>query len=160
MLAGLADKFQKIADSLDEDKILHDIIEKDTLKEGIVELNKKQLLTGKGSDNKDLPKYIDDPFFKTPKAALAYQAWKSKVSPNTEKNPEVMDFYITGQFHNTIRVKNNEDSFEMVSDSDIKDNVESKTNDAALGLNDESLNIVIPVIKDQVINDIKEKISA
>jgi len=157
MLEGLKDKITKIADSLNENKLLHDTLEDANLQQEIIELNRKQLLDGRGSDNNELPKYVDDPFFKTQKAAKAYQAWKSKVSPNPNKNAEVMDFYINGQFHSTITMKNNDDSFEMVSNSSIASDVQSKTGNEALGLNEVSLGFVIPEIKNKLLENVKEK---
>lgn len=114
------------------DKVADGTIEEN--KEEIPDLNRAQLLLGLGADGNLLPKYVDDPFFKSKESALRYQKWKKKISPNTSKPEEVMDFYINGAFHNTIELIPGADGFDLTSNSPIASSVQGKTNDLAIGL--------------------------
>lgn len=155
MFEGIIERLKKLSE-IDENQLMYNALQDAKLQAQIIDLNQKQLLMGKGMDGEDLPRYIDDPFFKTPKAAMAYQAWKSKISPNPEKNPEVMDFFINGQFHNTISIRNNNDNFEMISNSSIKNDVQNKTNNEVLGLTEESIEEITPAIVELMIEQVKE----
>lgn len=159
MFEALIDKFKALSE-IDENETIHGILERQELQEEIVQLNKQQLLDGRAADNSSLPRYEDDSFFKTQKAAKAYEAWKSKISPNKSKPVGVMDFYINGKFHDTIKMKNNTDSFLLTSDSEIASDVQSKTGNEAFGLSDISLGKIIPKLKDYIIETIKNKIAA
>lgn len=162
MFEALINKFERLA-TIDQNQIIHDILENMNIQQEIIRLNKEQLLEGKGADFNDLPKYIDDPFFKTIKAAKAYQKFKEKISPNPHgvKPIGVMDFYITGEFHNSIKVINSLTEFKLVSDSDIAQDVQFKTGGQALGLSSESLDMFfIPLIKNIIIEKIKERLAA
>lgn len=144
------------AATIDQDKILKEILDDQVLEAKIIELNKNQMLAGIGSDGQALPRYVDDPFFKSIEAAERYAAWKEKISPNKSKDVEVMDFYITGQFHSTIEMKNEDTYFIMSSDSQIKDSVKSKAE--ALGLNQESISEITPEVRQKLINSVREKL--
>lgn len=149
MFQALIDKFEKLAE-INSNEVIHEVFEDPELQEKIVELNKQQLLEGKGKDFNDLPKYIDDPYFKTIKSAKAYESFKQNISPNHNKPSGVMDFYINGQFHSTIRMKNGSDNFSLISDSDIADDVQLKTGNEALGLADESFEIIRPEVLEKM----------
>lgn len=132
---------QRLHDNLSKLDIL-DLAEKillDKFMDKTVKLNLNQLLSGEGGDNQSLPRYVDDPYFKTKEAALRYQAWKAKISPNSKKPQDVMDFYINGRFHGTIFSDVRDSKLIFDSTSEIKNSVLSKTDGAALGLNTESL---------------------
>lgn len=150
----LAERIQ----GLDEHRILNEILEERELQAKIVQLNKDQLLAGINSDQHSLPKYEDDSYFKTIQAAKAYEAWKAHVSPNGNKDRAVMDFYIDGTFHETIKMKNNPESFQLVSDSNIAEDVQDKTNNKALGLNRESINQIIPEVRTKFIEKVRAQI--
>lgn len=64
MFEALIDKFKAISE-IEGNKTIHEILERQEFQEEIVELNKQQLLDGRGADNSSLPRYEDDPFFKT-----------------------------------------------------------------------------------------------
>ena len=116
-----------------------------TLKKSIADLNREQLLKGQGADGESLPRYVDDPWFKSTESALRYQKWKSYISPG-DKPIDVMDFFIDGTFHKTIKFKKDEEGFFTISNSEIVGSVQSKTNNNALGINDESLEQIMPEI--------------
>ena len=146
--------------AIDADKILADILDDSDIQEKIVQLNQQQLLAGVGQNDASLPRYQDDPYFKTPEAAKVYEAWKLKISPNPDKPAGVMDFYINGQFHSTLQVKNAPKAFTVSSDSSIAGNIQSKTGNEALGINDDSLKILIPIIKEMFLTKIRNAVFA
>lgn len=133
---------------IDEDKILEGILSDPDLQEKIIELNQKQMQAGKGADGASLPRYDQDLYFKTTKAAKAYEAWKAHISPNPGKAPGVMDFYIDGTYQSTIKIVNAAKAFTITTDSPIAKSIDDKTNNEALGLNDDSLDEIILIILD------------
>ena len=68
----------------------------------IADANRLRLTEGKNAEGGYLPKYIDDPYFKTIAQAKGYEAYKAKISPNKNKPREIMDFYINGYTHSNI----------------------------------------------------------
>lgn len=144
--------------SLDENKMLFFIFEDENMQSQIIELNKKQLSEGKGADFNDLPRYEDDRYFKTIKSAKAYEAFKATISQNPSKPVGVMDFYIDGTFYSTIEFKNGSKGFYLVSNSDIAKDVQNKTDNKALGLSGETINLILPEVQAKLIEQIKGKI--
>lgn len=71
--------------------------------EEILNLNRDQLRQGKGKDGQYLLRYSEDPFFKTPAAALAYAKWKEKINPNSEKPFDVPDLFINGYTYASLK---------------------------------------------------------
>lgn len=120
-----------------------------TLKKSVADLNREQLLSGRGADGELLPRYVDDPFFKSPESALRYQKWKSTISPG-EKPADVMDFYIDGTFHRTIKFRKDDEGIMTFSESQIVGSVQRKTGNQALGLNDESIEKILPEFTEYV----------
>lgn len=121
------------------------IFKEKQLKKDIADLNREQLLSGENADGESLPRYVDDPYFTSVEAALRYQAWKSHISIG-DKPAEVMDFYIDGTFHRTIKFKRDDEGFFTESNSPIANSVQNKTQGKALGINDESLEELYPDI--------------
>lgn len=154
----IIEKAKKVA-ALDQDKILKQILDGKQLQETIVSINQKQMEAGMGADGRLLPKYTDDPFFKTYEAAIRYGRWKSHISPNKSKDINVMDFYITGKFHSTLMVENSDTYFVLASDSQISADVQAKTSNHALGLNKEGIASIIPIIKPAFIEEVRKKIA-
>lgn len=144
--------------SLKEDKLLFMVFEDLKLQNHLIELNKKQLSEGKGADFNDLPRYEDDPFFKTQKAAKAYEAWKAKISPNKNKPAGVMDFYIDGSFYETLQFRNEIGGFSITSNSPISKDVQTKTDSKALGISSEILTMVMPDVKSKLIKNVRNQI--
>lgn len=76
-----------------------------TCEKDIVYAIQDQLWDGKDSTGKDLlPSYLDDPFFKTRKAAEAYALWKSKITPNSNRNYYTPNLYINGYFWSSMKI--------------------------------------------------------
>ncbi len=148
---------KKIANNIiniDSNKIIVSVLSKNGLETFIADLNRGQLLEGFGSDDQSLMKYVDDPFFKSTKQALAYQKWKESISPSSSKPVGVMDFYINGYFHSTIKTDLKKDSFVLDSDASFADSIASKEPDA-FGLSTDSKNVLIKIILPLIIEEIK-----
>lgn len=145
---------------LEEKDLLHHALSNEAIQAELESLNKKQLLSGLGSDGQLLPRYVDDPYFKSIPAALRYQAWKARISPNKSKPVGVMDLFITGQFHSTIKAENKAVEIVMKSESDIASDVQRKTSNKALGISKESIGVVLPKIKALVVKDARKRIFA
>ena len=111
--------------------------------EDIVELNKKQMLKGENNIDQSLPRYVDDPYFKSRESALRYQSWKESISPNKQKPSGVMDFYINGKYHNSLIMQTSKDYFVIKSLSPINGSISNKTSGRHLGLNKKTKAIMI-----------------
>lgn len=103
----------------------------------LAEYNRAQLRAGKGADGKYLPLYRDDPYFKSPGAALRYENWKAMVSPNKDKPRGVMDFFITGYTHEKLFASVVGNKIDFGSTVPFESSINSKT-PFAFGLNTES----------------------
>jgi hypothetical protein len=125
------------------------VFKEKTLKKSVADLNREQLLSGRGADGELLPRYVDDPWFKSPESALRYQKWKSTISPG-EKPADVMDFYIDGTFHRTIKFRKDDEGITTISESQIVGSVQRKTSNQALGLNDKSIEKILPEFTEYV----------
>lgn len=131
----LLSKIQELI-KLDYNQLISNYVEKN--KDFIIQLNREQLADGFDSDGGVLMRYVDDPYFKTREKAIAYQNWKEKISKSTTKPKEVMDFFITGYFHNEIFIKIQDDSFIIDSNADFTQSIERKTKGKTFGLTEEN----------------------
>lgn len=108
-------------------------------KDTILELQKDQLLTGKGNDGQDLsPGYLEDPYFKTPAEALAYLAWKQKITPDPRRNPNAPNLFINGFLHSKFRVEADQDGYHVDNDSADYADINAKYHGAQAGLSPEN----------------------
>ena len=137
--------------ALDQKAMTTTILKDPSLQDMIVNLNQMQMEAGIGADGNSLPLYADDPYFKSPKAAAAYQAFKKHVSPNQSKPEGVMDFYIDGTFHSTLKAVPIADGVIVRSDSDIAQDIQDKTSNKALGLDKDSVGQIIPYCRESFI---------
>jgi hypothetical protein len=108
--------------------------------EVIADYNREQLLQGRDSEGNFLsPKYSEDPFFKSPESAKRYAEWKASIEPKRDKPFDVPNLYITGKFHNTIKVDVDSENLKFHSDDSNAKSIEMKFNrDKVYGLNDET----------------------
>lgn len=124
---------------LEELNIVNEVEEVARTKEReLADANRFQLSEGKDNTGRYLPRYVDDPYFKSPAQAKAYEDWKAKVSPNREKPRDVMDFYINGFFYDSINVKIGKGTINFFTDAPFGVDVERKTNFKVLGFNPET----------------------
>jgi hypothetical protein len=145
---------KKVA-SFNQQKVMREIMNDPIIKAQVLDMNREQLLSGHGADGEDLPRYVDDPYFKSKESAERYRDWKRNISPNSDKDPEVMDFFITGLFHNTIQVKAASEGIQLYSTSPIIKDVQQKTNDNALGITRENKIELLPEIRERFLDDFK-----
>lgn len=101
----------------------------------IADANRLRLEEGKNRDGEYLPRYIDDPYFKSIKQAKGYEAYKAKISPNKEKPRDVKDYYINGYTHRRITVDVTGTTINTGVATGWADHLEA---DKALGINPQS----------------------
>ena len=119
-----------IGEILDEDKAF------------LIELQKDQLYAGQNAKGGRLaPSYLNDPFFKTPAAALKYARFKERLNQRREnsifgkKDFEVPNLIVTGTlFYNTLFAQVTDKSLIISARTSILSKLESKYQDV-LGLN-------------------------
>lgn len=102
----------------------------------IADANRDKLLKGKDREGNYMPRYDQDPYFKTIAQARGYEVYKSKVSPNSEKPREVKDYYINGWTHQHIHTQMEGDSVKTWADTPWEDHIER---DKGLGINPDSV---------------------
>lgn len=125
----------------------------------IVGLNTSQLWDGLDSEGNELrPRYSEDPFFKTQKAAKAYADWKQRITPNPKRNPDVPNLYINGYFYRSIMVKEIESALQLTTNDSFGSKVASEHRNA-LGLNKESLIALAMEIKPELLNQIRYELT-
>lgn len=105
----------------------------------IIEKNQQQLYDGKNVNNEDIrPFYSQDPYFKRPGASERYIAWKQKITPNPNRNPDAPNLFIDGTFHRTLKVGIKGSDVIVQSNSTIADDINFKY-DNVLGLTDDNI---------------------
>lgn len=94
----------------------------------LLRLNKEQMLAGKDRTGKNIsPSYLDDPFFKTKKAAQAYSDWKDRITPNAKRAPGIPNLFITGQLvHDPLAVLVQKSKVKFTINSKIGGKIETK----------------------------------
>jgi hypothetical protein len=128
-------EYVKRIEKLDLNTLLGETVNE--LKIEIEDTQREQMRKGQNSDGGYLPRYVDDPYFKSIQAAKNYENWKAQWS-HPEKPRGVMDFFIDGTFHNTVRVVVKRSVFDFKSSSSIESSIRAKTGDKVLALNRES----------------------
>jgi hypothetical protein len=133
----------KNIEQLDESKIWLEVAPTMETIENSGDMVREQLLAGKDGDDDFLPRYVDDDYFKSLSHALAYEEWKSKISPNSSKPRDVMDLFITGDFHNTIGLEFiNENGFNIGADFTMFGDDLERYSDNLTGLHEKNLEII------------------
>lgn len=126
----------------------------------LAEMNVNQLASGKGADGQYLPRYRDDPYFKTPEAAIAYEDWKALISPDKSKPKGVMDFFITGYTYYSVFAKVDGRKIKHGASVPFENSIDTKA-PFAFGLNQDSLNSLwANIVRRELIITIKRKTGA
>jgi len=100
----------------------------------LTELNRKQLMKGKSNTGDFLtPRHSQNPFFKTPQAALAYARWKQKITPETPF--DVPNLFIIGRYHSSISFKVEANKLVGDASAPFAANIEKTFKGTAIGLN-------------------------
>ena len=126
----------------------------------LLNLNREQLLEGKGRDGNDLtPSYLDDPFFKTQEAARRYSAWKDLITPNSKRTPGTPNLIIDGSWvHNVLKVGIDASKLTFTIDSPIGEKIFQKYGQRVAGLNDEKKGELKKVTAPELATAIKRQI--
>ena len=136
---GLLNNARQLQADLSQGTIIRDVLEMHDKE--IVDLQRTQLLEGKGSDGQDIhPFYTEDlkpqGYFKSAATAANYRAWKQTISypKNVQRNPNAPNLYITGVFHNDLNVAFYADSVAIVPDTAYAANIMAKYGMNVFGL--------------------------
>jgi len=124
----------------------------------VVDFVRKQLYSGKDRFGNSLsPKYSEDPYFKTLKAAQDYAAWKQLISPDPERSEDTPNLFIRGDYHQSIdaQVVGTEIQY-RATDHNAAD-IEAKFGgaDTLYGLDPDNMievrqNIVMPLLRQRI----------
>ncbi len=116
-----------------------------------IKLNRAQLLRGLSSTGGQLlPKYSEDPYFKTKAAALHYARWKHKINPLAPYDAPTL--FINGYTHSHILMTLGDDKATLYVDGTVEwaAELETKYRGLHLGLNPDShtkyRKVIFPVI--------------
>jgi len=160
----MLDGLKKIIDDLgsfDPQKEYETIIEDNA--EIIVDLNRDQMMEGRGVDGEFLrPYYSENPYFKTPESAARYARWKQKITPNPQRPLDVPNLFINGYLHGSLYGKvTGKDTlytqFEVESDVPFAESA-FRVHKNALGLNAEKrLLFAEEILLPEFLNQLKEK---
>lgn len=146
MLEGLIEYFKKLS-KIDENQILHDILEDKTLQAQIIDLNQHQLYDeGIQADGTETGQYA----LKTIQYKQAYG--DSRGIPGNTSHITGND---TGQTYDSMKVQNMPDSF-LITAEDRNDFFAREPE--GLGLTNESIDEIIPEIKDEFIKKVRKAI--
>lgn len=146
-LEGLLDNARQMQQQMQQGTIIREVLQGHG--NDIVDLQRTQLLMGKGSDGQDLhPFYSEDVkpsgYFRTQRSAENYRAWKQDLSypKNVQRNPDAPNLYITGIFHNDLNVRFDSDSMAIVPDTAYASKIMAKYGFGIFGLSPASWLIV------------------
>lgn len=129
---GTIAAMSRLVQSLDFNVVAAQAIEPHTDK--LAELNRKELMKGKGNDGKLLsPRHSQNPFFKTPQSALRYARWKQRITPETPF--DVPNLFIVGQYHGSISFQVEANRLTADASSPLAGKIEKTFRNTALGLN-------------------------
>lgn len=81
----------------------------------VLDMQLQQLWDGKAASGKDIrPYYSEDlkpaGFFHSKETAARYADWKQSITPNSNRNPDAPNLYISGVFHSELAVDMGKDA--------------------------------------------------
>ena len=122
--------------NFDTTKEVNSIVEAN--KDTITELQKEQMLEGRGADGQFIrPFYSEDPYFKSAASAARYAEWKSKITPNEKRPKDVPNLFIDGTFHSSLFTKIGGGVFSIETKSFVGEKIFEEHPNAA-GLDEEN----------------------
>ena len=146
-LGGLLDNCRQLQRDMTQGTIIREVLEPHDKE--IVDLQRTQLLMGKGSNGEDIhPFYTEDlkpqGYFRTVKSAENYRAWKQTINypKNVQRNPNAPNLYITGVFHDDLNVSFGYDSLQIIPDTAYAANIMRKYGMHIFGLNGQSWAVI------------------
>lgn len=123
-------------ESINEEEIIARIAKQN--EKLFADFNRAQLREGKDNTGNYLPSYLEDPYFKTKQGSWNYMMWKSGISPNKDKPIHIADFYIRGDYHESIDAIISGTDVTTQSYHKIAEDISRKTSYKALGINPDS----------------------
>ena len=138
--------------------------------EGILAVQKKQMLEGKSSDGDDIrPLYSEDlksrgGFFVSPKRAESYRAWKQKITPNANRDADSPNLYIpfgSHHFHDELEVEIQDTVITVRGATPYADEIIAKYGLETFGLTEENWRKVIHEYEKEgktAIDELRERI--
>ena len=128
---GLLNNARRLQEGLKQGSLIRDVLMGHDKE--IVDLQRTQLLMGKGSDGQDIhPFYTEDlkpaGWFRSRATAENYMTWKQQLSypKDVQRNPNAPNLYITGVFHRDLNVAFGEDGVGIVPDTAYAANIMRK----------------------------------
>lgn len=110
--------------------------------ETLTKMNTDQMLEGKTTKGTDItPSYLNDPYFKSKKAAQAYANWKNKITPNPKRGRYTPNLFINGYYHKSINVQSKDRYVEFYSNVALGQKIELKFKNV-LGLDEKNKEIL------------------
>lgn len=144
MFDALIEKLKPFAE-MDGNSMIHDVLEDTTLQKQIIDLNQAQLYEqGIQADGSPTGDYAPITITKWKPLAL-YDGRDGRSDHITGKD--------TGETYDSMKVQNNEDNITITA---IDRNNFFDREPEGLGLTDESINEIIPEIKDSIIEKLKD----
>lgn len=170
---SLTDKLQAYTDAMrdfreNKERYLIEALESRT--EGILAVQKQQMLEGKSSDGDDIrPLYSEDlksrgGFFVSPKRAESYRAWKQKITPNNKREADAPNLYIpfgSHHFHDELEVVFGDSTITVQGATPYADEIIAKYGINTFGLTEENWRKVIHEYQEggkTAIEELKERI--
>jgi hypothetical protein len=92
----------------------------------IEKLQREQMYQGRGADGEYIGRYSEDPYFKTREAALRYAGWKQKISPHPQRPYDVVNLYINGFYHNSIKASLSGGKLHVEASANFSGKIEAK----------------------------------
>lgn len=122
----------------------------------VLDIQKRQLLSGKDSKGELLQSILTDPYFITPQAAVKYANWKHKLFPETPYG--IANYIITGYYHGSIFISVVGNVVTTDASASFAKSIAQK-NPTALGLNNQSKQTLwSDVIKSPLLRKLQDKI--
>lgn len=118
----------------------------------LVKLQKEQLSEGRGIDGEFIrPLYSENPYFKTPEAAMRYAKYKQKITPNPLRPLDVPNLFINGRYvYDNIFVRLTKNVFSLEADGIGQQILDEHPNAAGLDAEKRAIfaeKIVLPQFK-------------
>lgn len=170
---GVTEKLNAYAQSMrdfrdNKEKYLMEALE--SRSEGILDMQKQQLLEGKSSDGNDMrPLYSEDlksrgGYFVSPKSAESYRAWKQNITPNNKRDSDAPNLYIpygSHHFHDELEVEFTDTVITVKGATPYADKIIAKYRLESFGLTPENWRKIIneyEVGGKTVIEEIRERL--
>lgn len=122
----------------------------------VIDQIQDQLWMGKDGEGNDItPSYLTDPYFKSSESARRYMNWKESITPNSQRNAEAPNLYITGVFYDSMTLSIGNTAAKLDSTWSRGDSIINKYSNETFVPNAEFMH---EVMKTKIITKFREKI--